>query len=98
MAEAVKHLWTLSQDESIQEILMMKERAKKDQMAREEYVHETGIEKGVKRGIQEGREEERQNIILNMLRNKIDTSMIAKVTGIAEDKILQMQQKLNTSS
>ena len=90
MAEPVKHLWTLSQDESIQEILMMKEREKKDQMAREEYVREESLE--------EGREEERQNIILNMLRNKIDTSMIAKVTGVSEAKILQLQNQKPHSS
>ena len=94
MAEAVKHLWTLSQDESIQEILMMKERAKKDQMAREEYVREESREEGR----EEGREEERQNIILNMLRNKIDTSMIAKVTGVSEAKILQLQNQKPHSS
>ena len=62
---------------------------------------EKGIQIGQKKGIQigreEGRQEEKQDIILNMLKNKIDISTIMKITEVTEDKILQLQKKLQVS-
>ena len=62
---------------------------------------EKGIQIGQKKGIQigreEGRQEEKQDIILNMLKNKIDISTIMKITKVTEDKILQIQKKLQVS-
>ena len=92
MAEAVKHLWTLSQDESIQEILMMKERDKKDQMAREEYVREEAMEKGMKRGIRKGRAEGMELVAQNMLKENFDISLISKMTGLSPDHILKLKK------
>ena len=57
MSDAINHLWTLSQDETIRELLMIQEREKKDQMAREEFVREEGLVKGREEGLVKGREE-----------------------------------------
>ena len=58
---------------------------------------EKGIQIGREKGIQIGRQEEKQDIILNMLKNKIDISTIMKITKVTEDKILQIQKKLQVS-
>ena len=47
------------------------------------------------KGLQEGRQEGEQSIILKMLKNNMDISTIAKITEVTEDKILQLQKKLN---
>ena len=59
---------------------------------------EKGIQIGREKGIQIGRQEEKQDIILNMLKNKIDISTIMKITKVTEDKILQLQKKLQSMS
>ena len=40
---------------------------------------------------QEGRQEERQAVILNMLKEKLDASLIAKVTGLPEAEIIKFK-------
>ena len=39
----------------------------------------------------EGRQEEKQQVILNMLKEKIDTSVISKVTGLSEKEIKKIK-------
>ena len=48
-------------------------------------------EKFLWEGRQEGRMEERQQVILNMLNEKIDTSVISKVTGLSEKEIKKLK-------
>ena len=52
------------------------------------------MERGLLEGLAKGREKGVQNIILNMLKNKVDISTIMKITKVTEDKILQIQKKL----
>ena len=54
---------------------------------------EEGIIKGMEKGMEKGRQEREQNIILNLLKSKVDISTIVKVTGVAKDKILQLQKQ-----
>ena len=102
MAEAAEHLWVMSQDETLQEIVAMEQRNKMDQQAREQDAHEEGLEKGLQKGRQEGRQEgqlsKEQDIISNMLKNKMDIKTIAKVTESTEKKIREIQKKLNNLS
>ena len=42
-----------------------------------------GIKEGIKRGIKKGRQE----VVLNMLKNKIDISIISKATGLSREEI-----------
>ena len=46
-----------------------------------------GIQEGIRRGKKEGRQEGKKEIILNMLKNKIDISIISKVTGLSKEEI-----------
>ena len=51
------------------------------------------VEEGIVKGMEKGRQEREQNIILNLLKSKVDISTIMKVTGVAKDKILQLQKQ-----
>ncbi|MDE0119118.1 MAG: Rpn family recombination-promoting nuclease/putative transposase [Bdellovibrionales bacterium] len=48
-------------------------------------------EKGRWEGRQEGRQEERQQVVLNMLKKKLDISVIAEVTGLSEKEIKKLK-------
>ena len=75
--------------------------AKGRQEGRQEGIQigqEKGRQEGRQEGWQEGRQEEKQDIILNMLKNKIDIPTIMKVTDVTEDKIREIQKKLQVSN
>ncbi len=50
-----------------------------------------GEREGMKKGRQEGRQEERQQVVLNMLKKKLDISIIAEVTGLSEKAIRKLK-------
>jgi len=50
-----------------------------------------GLKKGRQEGRQEGRREERQEVILNMLKERVDISVISKVTGLSEKAIRKLK-------
>jgi len=54
-------------------------------------VREIIKEKGRKEGIKEGRQEERQQVVLNLLKEKADISLISKVTGLSEKAIRKLK-------
>ena len=56
-----------------------------------ERIEERAIKKGEKRGIQKGRQEGRQAVILNMLKKKLDVSLISEVTGLSEVEIKKLE-------
>ena len=49
------------------------------------------IKKGMERGRQEGIERGRQAVILNMLKKKLDVSLISEVTGLSEEEIKKLK-------
>ncbi len=51
-----------------------------------------GVEKGMKQGREEGREERDHEVIINMLKDNFDIKTIAKITGVATDKILEIKK------
>ncbi len=51
------------------------------------------LDEARKEGRQEGRQSERQQVILNMLKNKLDTHIICKVTGLSKAEIKKIQKK-----
>ena len=83
MAEAVEHLWTLSADETLQELAMVKERHRKDQVAREQYVYE----KGMKKGRQEGEQKGRQEAALKLIEKDMTIQEVCEITGLSEEEI-----------
>ncbi len=50
-----------------------------------------GQREGLKKGRQEGRQEERQQVVLNMLKRKLDISVISEVTGLSEKEIKKLK-------
>ena len=47
--------------------------------------------KNLQKGLQKGRQEERREVIFNMLQEKLDASLIAKVTGLPEAEIIKFK-------
>ena len=43
------------------------------------------------KGLQTGRQTERQAVILNMLKKKLDVSLISEVTGLSEEEIKKLK-------
>ena len=95
LKEAVKKLDNLSEDEKMQRIADLRQKAIMDEKAIYEKGLEVGIEKGMKEGIQrgiekgimEGSQKEKIEIAKKMLELKIDIETIAKATGLTEQEI-----------
>ena len=84
MAEAVKRLWDISQNEGLRELLRVQERERMDRAGREETVRMEGLEEGPEKG----REEERKKMALKLLKDGIDLSTVSKYTGLSK-KVLE---------
>ena len=59
-----------------------------------EIIKEKGRWEGERKGLRKGRQEGRQEVVLNMLKKKLDISVISEVTGLTEKEI----KKLKNSS
>ncbi len=64
------------------------------QITRERLLQK-GLQERLQEGLQKGRQEEKQSVILKMLKNNMDISTIAKITESTENKIREIQKKLN---
>ena len=95
LKEAVKKLDNLSEDEKMQRIADLRQKAIMDEKAIYEKGLEVGIEKGIQRGmekgiekgIMEGSQKEKIEIAKKMLELKIDKATIAEATGLTEQEI-----------
>lgn len=95
LKEAVKKLDNLSEDEKMQRIADLRQKAIMDEKAIYEKGLEIGIEKGIQRGmekgiekgIMEGSQKEKIEIARKMLELKIDKETIAEATGLTEQEI-----------
>ena len=95
LKEAVKKLDNLSEDEKMQRIADLRQKAIMDEKAIYEKGLEIGIEKGIQRGmekgiekgIMEGSRKEKIEIAKKMLELKIDKKTIAEATGLTEQEI-----------
>ena len=59
------------------------------QEGREEGMQK-GLEKGMQQGMQKGRQERNYEVIVNMLKENVEISVIAKVTGLSEEEIKKL--------
>ena len=95
LKEAVKKLDNLSEDERMQRIADLRQKAIMDEKAIYEKGLEIGLEKGIQRGmekgiekgIMEGSQKEKIEIAKKMLELKIDKETIAEATGLTEQEI-----------
>ena len=79
LKEAVKKLDNLSEDERMQRIADLRQKAIMDEKAK--------YEKGIEKGIMEGSQKEKIEIAKKMLELKIDKETIAEATGLTEQEM-----------
>jgi predicted transposase/invertase (TIGR01784 family) len=82
LKEAVKKLDNLSEDEKMQRIADLRQKAIMDEKA----VYEKGLEVGIEKGIEKGK----AIIVKRMLELKMDKKTIAEITGLTEQEIDRM--------
>ena len=87
LKEAVKKLDNLSEDEKMQRIADLRQKAIMDEKAIYEKGLEVGLEKGIQKGMEKGVEKGKVIIAKKMLELKIDKETIAKATGLTEQEI-----------
>ena len=52
------------------------------------------IEKGIERGIEQGIEQKTLDVIKNCLKNGLNMSMIANITGLSESKVEEIVKRI----
>jgi predicted transposase/invertase (TIGR01784 family) len=61
-----------------------------DVQAAVRYAHEQGLEEGRQEGREEGRQERTCQLVLNMLAEGLDPSVVAKISGLTEEEVRAM--------
>ena len=90
LKEAVEKLDRISEDEKMQRIIELREKARRDEHAIYSKGVDDGIEQGIKTGIEEGAKEEKIQIAKNMLKEKVSIEFIIKVTGLSKEEVEQL--------
>ena len=60
-------------------------------MTARELIKEEGRREGMQQGMQQGRQEGIQAVVCNMLKQKLDISLISSVTGLSKEEIIKLQ-------
>ncbi len=81
--EATVVVRKMSEDEKMQRLADLREKAIMDENA----IYEAGIDKGIKQGIEQGIEQRDTEIVKNMLSANMPIEQISKLTGIDIEKI-----------
>lgn len=87
MKEAMFHLKELSREEGLRLVEEAREKAWKDQMARED----DSFNRGMSQGIEKGMAKRQQDLVINMLKNGLEVSLISKITGLSGKKINKLK-------
>ena len=87
MKEAKEKLEVMSEDERMQILAELREKAIRDEKAVERFGLKKGIEQGMKQGIRQRREEGIKEIAKKMKEKGTDIKFIQEVTGLAEEEI-----------
>ena len=96
MKQAVDQLEEVSRDEALQILADAREKARMDKIAELDYSREEGLAKGMEKGRIEGRTERDKEVILNMLKEKLDISLVSKVTGVSIEEIKKLKKIHNS--
>ena len=78
LKEAVEKLDKISEDEKMQRIIELREKARRDEHA----IYSKGVDDGI--------EEEKIQIAKNMLKEKVSIEFIIKVTGLTRKEIEEL--------
>ena len=96
MKKAMVRLRELSREEGLQLVEEAKEKARRDQAAREHDSFNSGRiegkEEGIIQGKTEGKEEGKTELIISMLKNELNIPLISKITGLSEKEIYQIKK------
>ena len=95
LKEAVELLKKISEDEEIQRLAWLREKAILDENSRKDYALRVGREEGLERGIKEGRKEgrkegkkeEKLEIAKKMLKKGMEIEMVIDITGLSREEI-----------
>ena len=86
LKEAVEKLDKISEDEKMQRIIELREKAKRDEHA----IYSKGVDDGIEEGKIEGAKEEKIQIAKKMLKEKVIIEFIIKVTGLSKEEVEQL--------
>ena len=96
MKRAMFHLKALSREEGLQLVEEAKEKARRDQAARERDSFNSGMEEGIEKGKIEGKFEGKAEWIISMLKNEPNISLISKITGLPEEESNELKKLQKT--
>jgi len=88
--DANEKLKYLSEDEEMRRIAELKEKARRDAVAVEQFNIRKGLEKGFKQGV----EQEKITIAKNMILKNIDMKTICEVTELSKEQLLEIKRKI----
>ena len=83
LKEAVEKLDRISEDEKMQRIIELREKAIRDEHA----IYAKGVDDGIEKGKNKGAKEKELQIAKNMLKEKASIEFIIKVTGLTKEEI-----------
>ena len=93
--KAIGELEQVSGDERLRRIAELREKGRRDAVARESYVkrvaREEGLASGIAKGRAEGTSERNLEIAKNMLKENIEIEIISKVTGLSKEEIVKLK-------
>ena len=96
LKEAVEKLDRISEDEKMQRIIELREKAIRDEHAIYAKGVDDGIEKGIQKGFEDGKEkgarEKQIEIAKSMLKENMDIEIIIKITGLTKEEIEKLQE------
>ena len=88
LKEAVEKLDRISEDEKMQRIIELREKAIRDEHA----IYDTGLDDGIEEGKAKGAREKQIEIAKSMLKENMDIEMIIKITGLTKQEIEKLQE------
>ena len=87
MKEAKEKLEVMSEDERMQILAELKEKAIRDEKATERYGMKVGMERGLERGIKKGKKENSKEIAKRMKEKGFDVKDIQEITKLTQKEI-----------
>lgn len=95
LKEAVTKLQQVSDDERMQRIAELREKALHDEASIKETALQEGLQeglqKGLQQGLQKGENKAKEEIAKKMLKEKLEISLIGKLTGLSEEEIRKLE-------
>ena len=92
LKEAVEKLDRISEDEKMQRIIELREKAIRDEHAIYAKGVDDGIEKGIEEGKTKGAREKQIEIAKCMLKENMNIEIIIKITGLTKEEIEKLQE------